>query len=295
MTNDNRGWDFGNPHLYSIIILAHNKSSYTRACLESLLSAGVHGVQVLALDNGSSDETWQMLKGLAPSFSESGGELVTIRHERNIGCSTARNECMARAKGQYIVFLDNDTLVWDPKWLQKMSDVLRSEPRARIVGPKICYPFEPHPIQCAGVGISKSGRVQFRGRGEPRNSARFAGREKVQAVISACMMFDSDLAKEIGGLDEIFNPIQYEDLDFCYRARSRGYRVIYTPDPEVYHWESITSEGTAALPNKYLIVKHGAIFKRRWRHMFEKEQGPSDADTKWKVIEMPSLQGRRKR
>ena len=281
--------------MYSIIVLAHNKSAYTRACLESLLSTGVAGVQVLAVDNGSTDDTREMLAELPPRFSKAGGELVVIRHERNVGCSTARNECMAVAKGEYIVFLDNDTLVWDPNWLTKMSDALKQERNARIVGPKICYPFEPHWIQCAGVGISRSGRVQFRGRGKPREDRQFGRREEVQAVISACMMFDAGLPRQIGGLDEVFNPIQYEDLDFCYRAREKGHRVIYTPDPEIYHWESITSEGTAALPNKYLIVKHGAIFKRRWRHIFEKEQGPPDEETKWQVIEMPSPEGRRKR
>ncbi len=280
--------------MYSIIILAYNKSPYTRACLESLLATGVKDVQVVALDNGSTDDTPDVFKDLAPRFSESGGELLTIRHEHNIGCSTARNECLELADGQFIVFLDNDMLVWDPLWLRKMSRVLKKERNARIVGPKICYPFEPRRIQCAGVGISRSGRVQFRGRGEPRESRQFAKREEVQAVISACMMFDAALPKEIGGLDEVFNPIQYEDLDFCYRARSKGYRIIYTPDPEVYHWESITSEGTTSLPNKYLIIKHGAIFKKRWRHMFEKEHGPSEDETRWKVIEMPSPDGRRK-
>ena len=281
--------------MYSIIILAHNKSSYTRACLESILTAGVGDVEVLAMNNGSTDDTPRVLSELARGFKRAGGRLVVINHARNVGCSTARNECMAEAKGEYIVFLDNDTLIPDAEWLHKMSDVLREEGGARIVGPKICYPFEPHWIQCAGVGISRTGRVQFRGRGEPRDDKRFAHCKDVQAVISASMMFDAELPKEIGGLDEVFNPIQYEDLDFCYRAREKGYRVVYTPDPEVYHWESITSEGTTTLPNKYLIVKHGAVFKRRWRHMFENENGPSDEETKWRVIEMPSPDGPRKR
>jgi GT2 family glycosyltransferase len=280
--------------VYSIIVLAHNKAVYTRPCLESLLTAGIRGVEVIVLDNGSTDETPQVLKELAPRFRAAGGELVTLRHDRNIGCSTARNECMAVARGDHIVFLDNDTVVRDPNWLQKMSRVLQEERLARIVGPKICYPFEPYWIQCAGVGISRTGRVQFRGRGDPQDDPRFNRREEVQALISACMMFDANLPREIGGLDEAYNPIQYEDLDLCYRARSRGYRVIYTPDVVVYHWESITSDGTPTLPNKYLVVKHGLIFKERWRHMFENEDGPSDDETRWKVIEMPSLEGRRK-
>lgn len=281
--------------MYSIIILTHNKAVYTRACLESILKCGCRDIQVIVLDNGSTDETPALLEEMRKKFAEAGGELKPILHDRNIGCSTARNKGIENADGRYIVFLDNDTVIPDPDWLTKMSGVLEEEPKARIVGPKICYPFEPHWIQCAGVGVSRTGRVQFRGRGEPNDLPRLNRREEVQALISACFMFDAELPSEIGGLDEAFNPVQYEDIDFCYRARSRGHRVIYTPDPIVYHWESITSDGTAALPNKYLIVKHGMIFKRRWKHMFENEDGPADEETKWKTIEMPSLEGRRKR
>jgi len=285
----------GNTRLVSIIILAHNKAAYTRACLRSILDAGVRDVEVIVLDNGSTDETPDVLEGFVPAFRRAGGDLRILRRETNIGCCTARNQCMEAAGGRYYVFLDNDTLIVDPRWLDKMAAVLEEAPENRIVGPKICYPFKPHWIQCAGVGISRTGRVQFRGRGEPADDPRFARKEEVQAVISACMMFDADLPREIGGLDEAFNPIQYEDLDFCYRARERGGRVLYTPDPVVHHWESITSDGTPALPNTYLIIKHGLLFKQRWRHRFEKEDGPPDEATRWRTIEMPSLEGRRKR
>jgi len=285
----------GNTRLVSIIILAHNKAAYTRACLRSILDAGVRDVEAIVLDNGSTDETPDVLEGFVPAFRGGGGDLRILRRETNIGCCTARNQCMEVARGRYYVFLDNDTLIVDPRWLDKMAAVLEEAPENRIVGPKICYPFEPHWIQCAGVGISRTGRVQFRGRGELADDPRFARKEEVQALISACMMFDADLPRQIGGLDEAFNPIQYEDLDFCYRARERGWRVIYTPDPVVHHWESITSDGTPALPNTYLIIKHGILFKQRWRHMFEKENGPPDEATRWRTIEMPSLEGRRRR
>ena len=277
--------------MYSIIILAHDKAPYTRACLRSILAQDVRGVETIVLDNGSTDETPRMLAELVAPFDAAGGALRVIRRKRNVGCCTARNTCMEAAGGRYVVFMDNDTEVISPDWLRKMSDVLEEAPQNRIVGPKMCYPFEPHWIQSAGVGISKTGRVQFRGRGEAQDDPRFNRREEVQTLISACMMFDADLPKEIGGLDEVYNPIQFEDFDFCYRARSKGYRVVYTPDPVVYHWESVTSDGTAALPNTRLIIRNGLTFKRRWRHMFEAEDGPPDAECAWKIIEAPSIAG----
>jgi hypothetical protein len=62
---------------------------------------------------------------------------------------------------------------------------------------------------------------------------------------------------------------------------------------EVYHWESITSEASRRLPNTYLIVKHGMLFKERWRHMFENEDGPSDESCRWTRITLPSFDGPR--
>ena len=279
----------------SIILLTHNKAIYTEQCLRSLLTTRPASFEAVVLDNGSTDETLALLDRLKPEFAAIGAVLHVIACGSNIGCCTARNRGIEAARGDTIVFLDNDTVIVDPAWLETLRAVLGRDTNTGIVGPKVCYPFEPYWIQCAGVGISRTGRVQFRGRGEPRDDPRFNRTEEVQALISACFMFPKSLTDEIGGLDEAFNPIQYEDLDFCYRARSKGYRVVYTHETEVHHWESITSDGTPVLHNEYLIIKHGMLFKKRWRHMFEHENGPSDEETKWKIITMPSLEGERSR
>lgn len=281
--------------MVSIILLCHNKALYTRACLESILSTRPADFELVVVDNGSTDETPALLAEMRRRVEAAGARFNLISTGRNLGCSTARNLAVAAAGGSEIVFLDNDTVIPDPDWLMKLRAVLLSAPDVAVAGPKICYPFEPHLIQCAGVGISPSGRVLFRGRGSPAHDPRFARVEPVQCLISACFIFRRSLYDEIGGLDEAFNPIQFEDFDFCYRARSRGLRCLYTPDPVVYHWESITSDGSPAIPNRYIIIKHGMLFKQRWRHMFEKEDGPRDEDTAWKEIDMPSLHGPRRR
>jgi GT2 family glycosyltransferase len=94
---------------------------------------------------------------------------------------------------------------------------------------------------------------------------------------------------EAGGFDEAFNPVEYEDFDLCYRLRERGYRAVYEPSVEMYHFESVTTAGTESLPNTYLIIKHGLLFKQRWRHMFEKEDGPDDTETKWREVDTMGL------
>lgn len=275
----------------SIIILACGKASYTQACLRSLLKTRPARFEVVVVDNGSADRTPDMLASMQGEFAAAGSRIRVLRNETNVGACRGRNQAMGVAEGEYFVFLDNDCVICDPAWIETLRAALEEQAGIGIVGPKMIYPFEPHWIQCAGVGVSRSGRIQFRGRGEPRDDPLYSKRKEVQTLISACFLFPRSLYEEIGGLDEAFSPVQFEDFDFCYRAREKGYHCLYVPEAEMQHWESVTSDGTAALPNTYLIVKNGLKFKKRWRHMFAAENGPKDSDCRWRVIEAPGLDG----
>jgi GT2 family glycosyltransferase len=272
----------------SPIILSLNKRDYTRACLESLLPTSGVQLDVVVVDNGSTDGSLELLAEMKPEFERRGGTLRWVDNGRNVGCCVARNQGLELAVGEYCVFMDNDIMAVEPDWARRLLDALVAEDAA-IVGPKMIYPFAPHDIQCAGVGISRTGRVQFRGRGRRRGDPEFNERRDCQCLISACYLFPRALYEEIGGLDEAFTPIEFEDFDWCYRAREAGHRVIYEPSVEMFHWESITSEGTERLPNTYLIIRNGILFKKRWRHMFAEEDGPADEDCRWERIAAASL------
>jgi GT2 family glycosyltransferase len=93
-----------------------------------------------------------------------------------------------------------------------------------------------------------------------------------------------------GGFDEAFNPVEYEDLDLCYRIRSHGFSNLYLPDVEMYHFESVTTAGTPALPNTALIIRHSLEFKKRWSYMFENEKGPDETEAQWERIPIPPFE-----
>jgi len=274
--------------LITPIILSLDKRDYTRACLESLLPTTGVQLDVVVVDNGSTDGSLELLAEMKPEFERRGGFLRWVANDSNVGCCVARNQGLELARGEYCVFMDNDIMAIEPGWARRLVDVLKEEDAA-IVGPKMIYPIAPHDIQCAGVGISRTGRVQFRGRGRARNEPEFNERRECQCLISACYMFPRALYEEIGGLDEAFTPIEFEDFDWCYRAREAGHKVIYEPTVEMFHWESITSEGTERLPNTYMIIRNGLLFKKRWRHMFEQEDGPADKDCRWERLSAASL------
>ncbi|MBF0245544.1 MAG: glycosyltransferase family 2 protein [Planctomycetes bacterium] len=273
----------------SIVVLVHNKLAYTRRCLESLLLTDYTPLELIIVDNGSTDGTREYLAAFGARAREAGLDFRLIANEGNVGCSTGRNQGLAAASGEVAVFMDNDTALRQRGWLRSLVAGLFSAEDIGVVGPKLVYPFAPHDIQCAGVGVSPKGRIQFRGRGEARTDSRFSERREVQCLISACFALRTGAARDVGGSEEIYNPVEYEDLDLCYRLREKGWRALYLPEAEVYHFEGVTTTGTPSLPNTYLLIKNGYEFKKRWRPMFSREAGPPEAETCWKKIRTPAL------
>jgi GT2 family glycosyltransferase len=270
----------------TIIIVSYNKRQYTELCLRSLLEADPCPAQIVVIDNGSQDGTIEMLAGECAELSEQAGtELVVIANDGNAGACTARNQGLEVATGEYIAFMDNDVAVRSRDWLARMREVLNEDETHGIVGPKLVYPFEPYNIQHAGAAISRTGRVKYLGRGAPREAPEHDQRKSLQCLISACWLMRAEVPEKIGGLDEVFNPAQFEDFDFCYRARQAGWQVLYDPSAEMYHYESVTTDDSPDVNYKYVTIRNGMEFKKRWRHVFADEDGPPDDECVWAALE----------
>jgi len=270
--------------LATVVVLAYNKAEYTARCLGGLLDTLWRPLEVVLVDNGSTDATPGLLDRFEVRAREADVSVRRIRNETNVGAATGRNQALEAASGRLIAFMDNDVVVRSRDWIERLSDVLRGGDRVGIAGPKIIYPFPPFLIQCAGAAVSQSGRVFFRGRGEPNDTLEFNRLEEVQCLISACWLMRREVYADIGPLHEGYNPVQFEDIDYCYQAREAGWRVSYVPGAEVYHFENVTTSGSPAINSPYQIVKNGLLFKRRWRHRFSVESGPREADWHWAEI-----------
>ncbi len=281
---------------YSLITLSHDKLAVTRRCLASLLRQTVFDgeTELIAVDNGSRDGSAAWLRKELPRLGRTRGVAVrAIANDKNIGCSTARNQALALARGEYVVFCDNDVEPRARRWLALLRERIEAQPRAGLAGAKLVYPHPPYAIQCAGVAISRRGHVCFRGRGEARDAAPYNRAEPVQCLISACLMARGELLREHGGFDEAYNPVQYEDFDLCYRLRERGWEAWYEPAAEMYHFESVTTQGTPSLVNAAVVVRNGLLFQRRWRHMFSGEDGPPEEQCRWRQLPVPPAGGPR--
>lgn len=268
----------------SVVTLTHNKLAVTRRCLDSWLGTTGAEWELVVVDNGSEDGTVAWLDTFRERAASCGVPVRVVRNARNVGCSTARNQGLAECRGETVAFLDNDVALRSRGWLARLGAVLAADPSCAMVGPKLVYPFEPYAIQCAGVGISRTGRVLFRGRGEPRDTPEFDQPREVQCLISACCLARTAEVRAAGGFDDAFNPVQFEDFDLCYRLRERGGVLRYEPSVELYHFESVTTQGTPGIVNAEVVVRHGLLFKQRWRHRFGVEDGPPDAAARWRTV-----------
>ncbi len=276
----------------TVIVVSYNKLPYTRLCLEGMLQCDPRPAQIIVVDNGSTDGSREYLSRSYLNLCRiSSVDFSSLNNEANLGACTARNQALELAGGKYLAFADNDLAVRSRNWLGVLTECLESAPRVGIAGPKLVYPFEPYDLECAGVAISPSGRVQYRGRGEASGrteatavatACETAG--PVQCLISACWLMKRAVYEEIGGLDEVFNPAQYEDFDFCYRAREAGWEVWYTPGAEMYHYENTTTAGSPSLNFRYVTIRNGLEFKRRWQHRFSVEGGPPDEECRWREL-----------
>jgi GT2 family glycosyltransferase len=246
----------------SIIIPAFNRTAFTRACLlaiERSVPAEQCPHEVIVVDNGSTDETPQVLS--AWSRSRANARVASVG--QNLGFARACNEGARLARGHYLLFMNNDTLP-TPGWLQKMLRLAESEAQVGIVGSKLLFPNGR--IQHIGVVFdqNKNPRHIYRGLSSDIPPAKTS--REYQAATGACLLVARDLYQVVGGMDEGYEN-SYEDVDLCMKVRARGYRVLVCADSVVYHFESM-SEGRRASD-----FRNQALFKARWGNDVQ-----SDAD-----------------
>ena len=273
----------------SVIIPVFNKAAYSQRCFKAIVQTAHRPLEVVVIDNGSTDDTPAVLEAASRAAADAGLEFQVIRNDSNLGACTSRNQGLEAATGQFIVVMDNDIVIRQRSWAGEMSAILSGRPDVGIVCPRLLFAFPPYLVQCAGASVSPTGRVDFIGRGQPASTPTLNHERELQACISACWMMPRKIVEELGGFDEIFNPVMFEDIDYSYCVRHAGHKILYTPTVEMYHFENVTTGMSPTLNSTYLIVRNGMEFKKRWNFMFSTENGPTDDEYHWAEIEKVPL------
>jgi GT2 family glycosyltransferase len=217
----------------TVVMPVFNKVAYTQACLEAYFANTPTGwPELMIVDNASSDETGALLAGLGP-------EVTVVTNETNRGFARACNQLAAMAGGQYVVFLNNDTLPF-PGWLEALVAEAEADAAIGIVGSKLIYP-QNGLIQHAGVVLGRGEAPYHVYRNLRVGHGNVNVRRDFDMVTGACLLVRKTMLDAIGGFDEGYVN-GYEDVDLCLRARANGWTVRYTPHSILYHFESV-SEG----------------------------------------------------
>ncbi len=249
--------------LVSIIVPVFNKLELTHRCLKSLLrNTRYPNYEVIFVDNGSTDGTRAYLQKLDKP------NLRAVFNAQNLGYVGGCNSGARVAKGEYLLFLNNDTEV-RPFWLTNLVGLAEKREEAGIVGAKLVYP-DGH-LQEAGGIIFSDGNGWNYGRGMDPNDPRFNFVREVDYVSGAAMLVKRALWEKVGGFDQRYAPAYYEDTDLCFSAREHGYKVYYQPASVVIHYEGQTA-GTDVNSGfkKYQQINHKK-FVEKWRQVLQNQ------------------------
>ena len=239
----------------SIVIPVYNNWELTVACLRSLaFDSSAVQYEVIVVDDASSDVTEEFLPRV--------GGITVERMKQNSGFIGAVNAGLERAKGRYVLLLNNDTEVL-PGWLDALMRTMETEENVGVVGAKLVYPDGT--LQEAGGIIWRDGSGLNYGRGGDADDPSYNFVRDVDYCSGACLLVRKEILDALGGLDRRYSPAYYEDTDLAFAARKLGYRVVYQPEAKIRHAEGSsngTDEGSGV--KRYQKVSREA-FRLKWQ------------------------------
>jgi O-antigen biosynthesis protein len=247
--------------LVSIIVPMYNQVAYTVNCLCSIAKHCKDiDYEVIVADDVSAED--------AKVIKENFPNLIYLRNDTNLGFLRNCNNAAKKARGKYLVLLNNDTQV-QPGWLEELLYVFEHFPNTGIAGSKLIYPDGR--LQEAGGIIWQDGRAINYGGGDNPLKPEYNYVKEVDYISGASIMIPKILWEEAGGFDELYLPAYCEDSDLCFKVRSLGYKVIYTPFSVVVHFEGVThGRNLKKGVKQYQVVNQGKL-RDKWREELKKK------------------------
>lgn len=251
----------GDP-LVSIIIPNKDHTEDLDLCIRSVMKTSTYkNIEFIIVENNSTeDNTFLYYKNIEKEFSN----VKVVYWKKEFNYSALNNFGAEFAKGDYYLFLNNDTELLTPEGISEMLGVCQRTD-VGAVGAKLIYPDET--VQHAGVVLGFRGYAQHVFLGIPRNDYGFMVRARINcnynAVTGACLMTSREVYDEVGGFSEEL-PVAGNDVDFCLKIRQKDYLIVYDAFSEWHHFES-KSRGYEDTPEKKArYASEMAKFREKW-------------------------------
>ena len=244
----------------TVVIPVHDRMDLTATCLTRLgeVSPGDPLVEIVVVDDASAEDTTAALR----EWGVREPRLRVMRQESNQGFVASSNRGAAEARGEVLVFLNNDTAP-EPGWLEALLETLARDVTVGAVGGKLLYPDGT--LQEAGSVVFCDGSACNFGRGDFEPDAPlYSFAREVDYCSGALLATRADVFRAVGGFDTRFAPAYFEDTDFCLSVWARGLRVVYQPAARVVHLEggSHGTDETSGL-KRFQAINQGK-FVEKW-------------------------------
>jgi GT2 family glycosyltransferase len=255
----------------SVIVPSYGKIEYTLLCLASIAAnPPVADIEVIVVDDATPDPSTNCL-----------AEIEGIRlivNPRNLGFLRACNAAACLARGEFLLFLNNDTQVL-PGWLDPMLVPFRTRENVGAVGSKLLYPDGR--LQEAGAIIWNDASGWNYGRLDDPDRPVYNYVREVDYCSAASLMVPRALFMRLGGFDQRYVPAYFEDADLAFRLRENGYQVIYQPRSQVVHHEGISHGRQITGGIKSCQVANQRRFRERWRDVLSLDHLPNGEHVLW--------------
>lgn len=237
--------------LTSIIIPTYNGLDLLKPCIDAIRKyTDRHtAYEIIVVDNGSVD-------GTAAYCAQE--RIRFVRLPDNRGFPAACNAGLRAACGDELLLLNNDVTV-TTRWLENLRAALYSEANIGITGPVTNYASGIQQVE-----LEFRDMAHFQELAAANNIVDSSRWKEVRRIVGLCMLMRRSVMEDIGVLDEVYSPGHYEDDDYCYRARQRGYRLLVCGDVLVHHRGSASFLKTDPVAWKQLLERNRSIFINKW-------------------------------
>jgi GT2 family glycosyltransferase len=249
----------------ALIILNWNGWKDTLECLDSVQKIKYPNFRVLVVDNGSSDESVSQIRQAFP-------DVAILETGKNLGYAGGNNAGIAHALNEqpaFILLLNNDTTV-DPNILTEFVNAANAYPAAGIFGGKSYYYSSPNTIWALGGKWDKRAtEIILICQGKVDTAKSCTPPFEVNFVIGCALFCRVDMIQNIGMMEEDFF-LNFEEMDWCYRARAAGYRSYAVPEAKLWHKVSVSFGGAESPLWKYFMTRNELLWARKHLPLHER-------------------------
>lgn len=255
-----------NNPLVSIIIPTKNNIKYLKKCIDSIISKTTYqNYEILIIDTGSTQ------KETLDFYKKSNKKIKVFNWEKPFNYSSVNNFSVQKTKGDYLLFLNDDTEIISSDWIESMLEHAQRK-EIGAVGSKLLYPNND--IQHAGVilGLGGIANPNFYHISDSVNQPfpMLNSKDMIRnfsAVTGACLMVKKDKFLLVSGFDPKFQ-IAYNDIDLCLKLNQKGFKAIYTPFAKIFHYESISISKNR---NNKQFKREENLMRKKWSKIIKND------------------------